>query len=342
MLDRREFLKLTAGTVGAAGLASIMPGALAAEAASLQTARAEGEAVFYANITAVEPLMKAFKAATDVRAEYTRISSSKYVPTVLTEANAGKLLADVLQAPRPMIEFLSQHDVLAAYRSPAAKGYPDWATKSDKLTHFGIEYVSYLYNTDHVKHSQAPASYEDLTDPQWKNNIVMADPATHASTIAWLVALKEQYFSSDNDWMDFVKGLAANEPMIVASFGPTPAPVESGEKLIGISMPKYIVTKKPAPLDWAPRQGPLFGTARSIAIAKHAPHPAAARVFMDYWLGQSAMELLAKNVGEYVLAPGVFPEIGGIDAVEVKPVRDLSNNEFKKWGREFKQIFANA
>ncbi|MBA7710342.1 hypothetical protein ES703_119284 [subsurface metagenome] len=49
--------------------------------------------------------------------------------------------------------------------------------------------------------------------------------------------------------MNFVKGLAANMPMFVKSFGPTPAPIESGEKKIGISMPKYIITKAPAPLD---------------------------------------------------------------------------------------------
>jgi len=339
-VDRRKFLKLTAGSAGLMGLAGVLPSAWAADAAGLEKAREEGEAVFYANITAVQPLMKAFKEATGVTGEYTRISSSKFVPTVLTEANAGKLLADVVQAPRPMIEFLGQRNVLASYRSPSAEGYPDWATQSSKITHFGIEYVSYLYNTDHVKQGEAPETYEGLTDSQWKDKIVMADPSTHASTIAWLVALKEQYFDSDNDWMNFVKGLAANKPMIVASFGPTPAPIESGEKLIGISMPKYIVTKKPAPLDWAPRKGPLFGTARSIAVTESAPHPDAARVFMDYWLSKPAMELLAKNVGEYVLAPGVFPEIDGIGEVKVKPVRDLSNQEIKKWGREFKSIFS--
>src|SRR3546814_3738846 len=85
--------------------------------------------------------------------------------------------------------------------------------------------------------------------------MVMAHPATHASAIAWLVCLKELVFKSEADWMQFLKGLAANRPMFVASFGPTPAPVESGEKLIGISMPKYILTKAPAPLAWGPQSG---------------------------------------------------------------------------------------
>ncbi|MEO6985586.1 MAG: ABC transporter substrate-binding protein, partial [Paralcaligenes sp.] len=71
-----------------------------------------------------------------------------------------------------------------------------------------------------------------------------------------------------------------------------------------------------------------------------APRPDAARVFVDYWLSRKAMELLAKDVGEYVLAPGVFPPIEGIDKVKVLPVRDLSDDEIQKWGHEFNKIFA--
>ncbi|HEX6957112.1 MAG TPA: extracellular solute-binding protein [Ferrovibrio sp.] len=335
VFDRREFLKLSAAGAGAAGLSGLSP--LAFEAMAAET---EGRAVFYANITGVDAVMAAFAKATGVKGEYTRISSSKFIPTILTEAGAGKLLADAVQAPRPMIELLDQNKVLLPYRSPSAKGYPAWATEKETMTHFGVEYVSYLYNTDHVKKADAPATYEDLANPKWKGKIVMANPATHASTIGWLVALKEQVFKSEAKWREFLKGLAANQPMFVESFGPTPAPIASGERLIGISMPKYIVTKAPAPLDWGPRSGPLFGTARTIALTKNAPHPKAAKVFIDYWLSKEAMQLLASKVGEYVLAPGVFPQIEGIDKVEVKPVRDLSDDEFKTWGREFAAIFA--
>ncbi len=339
-IDRRVFLKL-AGAAGLAGLPSAIPSAFAAEGASLAKARAQGKAAFYANITSVSPIMKAFEADTGVKGEYTRTSSTKFLPTILTEFDAGKLQADVIQAPRPMLELLKEKGVLAPYRSPAAAGYPDWATEDDSITLFGIEYVSYLYNKDHVKTADAPQRYEDLADPKWKNKIVMADPATHASTISWLVGLKELVFKSEADWMQFVKALAANQPMFVASFGPTPAPVESGEKLIGISMPKYIKTKAPAPLEWAPQTGqPLLGTSRAIAITSKAPHPDAARAFIDYWLSKKAMGMLADDVGEYVLAPGVFPPIAGIDKAKVMAVRDLSDDEIQKWGREFNQIFA--
>ncbi|RIK96905.1 MAG: ABC transporter substrate-binding protein [Burkholderiales bacterium] len=347
-VDRRSFLAAAASAtasaaISAVGLSADPSTARAAEAgADLAKARAEGSAVFYANITSVEPIIEAFSADTGIPAHYTRVSSSKFVSTVATESQAGKLLADVLQAPLPVLELLRDKGVLAPYRSPAATGYPDWARPDDTIQLFGVEYVSYLFNTKQVAAADAPKRYEDLADPKWKNQIVMANPASHSSTISWLVGLNEKkIFASEADWMNFVKALAANRPMFVASFGPTPAPIESGEKRIGISMPKYIVTKKPAPLDWGPRGGqPLLGTPRAMALAAKAPHPAAGRAFVDYWLSKKAMQLLATDVGEYVLAPGVHPPIDGIDQAKVLPIRDLSDDEIRKWGAEFKKIFA--
>jgi len=138
--------------------------------------------------------------------------------------------------------------------------------------------------------------------------------------------------------MQFVKGLAANKPMFVKSFGPSPAPVESGEKLLAISMPKYIITKAPAPLAWA-HVSPLLGSPRGIALAAKAPHPEAAQVFINYWLSKDAMQLLADKVGEYVLAPGVFPPIEGISEAKVLPIRELSDDEIAQWGEKFRTIF---
>ncbi len=299
----------------------------------------EGKVNLYANITAIEPIMEAFAAKSRVQGIYTRVDTSKFLATVLTEHDAGKLQADVLQGPLPILEMLKEKGVLAPYRSPAASGYPQWATKDDTIVQFGIEYVAPIYNKEMIKPQDVPKRYEDLADPKWKDKIVMPDPSTHATTISWLVGLKEnKVFATDEAWMSFIKGLAANKPMFVKSFGPTPAPVESGEKLLAISMPKYIVTKAPAPLDWV-RVETLLGTPRAMAISAKAPHPEAARLFLDYWLSKDAMKLLADKVGEYVLAPGVFPPIDGISSARVLPIRELSDEEIRKWGDEFKKIF---
>jgi iron(III) transport system substrate-binding protein len=313
--------------------------AQAADNDTLAKAKAEGKVAFYANITAVEPIIKAFTDDTGIKAEYTRISTTKFVATAITEFEAGKFMADVVQGPLPVLDILKEKGMLASYRSPAAAGYPEWTRKDDKIQLFGIEYVGYIYNKEKVKPADVPKRYEDLAHPKWKDKIVMANPANHPTTISWLIGLKENIFKTEAEWMKFVKGLAANKPMFVASFGPTPAPIESGEKLIGISMPKYIVTKAPAPLDWARLSQPLMGTPRAIGVSSVAPHPAAARAFVDYWLSKKAAEMLARDVGEYVLAPGVYPPIAGMDKAKVISIRELSDDEIKKWGNEFKTIF---
>ena len=76
-----------------------------AEQALAATAKAEDKVAFYANITAIQPIMEEFTKNKGVKGEYTRISTSKFLATVLTEHHAGKLMADVLQAPLPILEF---------------------------------------------------------------------------------------------------------------------------------------------------------------------------------------------------------------------------------------------
>jgi iron(III) transport system substrate-binding protein len=283
--------------------------------------------------------MEAFTKKYGVKGEYTRVSTDKYVAIVATEHEAGKLMADVLQAPIPILDILKGKGVLTSYKSPVAANYPEWTRKDDTIQIFGIEYVALLYNKELVKPGDIPKKYEDLTDPKWRGKIVMANPTSHATTISWLVGLKEKVFSTEDAWMKFVKGLAANKPMFVSSFGPTPAPIESGEKLIGISMPKYILTKAPAPLDWARVEQPLLGTPRGMGITKKAPHPNAAKLFFDYWLSKESAKILVEKVGEYVLYPGVYPPIDGIEKAKVQPIRELSDDEIRHWATEFKKIF---
>ena len=301
---------------------------------------AEGNVAFYANITAIEPLLEDFRAQTGTQAEYTRISTTQFLATVFTEFEAGRLLADVIQAPIPVMDQLAQRGVLATYTSPSATNFPNWARRENEgIYMFAIEYVGIIFNHEIIPPAQAPRSYQDLADPRWRDMIVMPDPSIHPTTISWLVAMREHVFNNnDAQWREFLRGLAANNPMFVASFGPTPAPIASGERPIGISMPKYIVTHAPAPLDWA-RIEPVMGSPRGIGISSRAPNPEGARKFIDYWLSTGAGRILADDVGEYVLVPGVFPPVDGMARARVIPIPELSDAEITRWGAEFRTIF---
>lgn len=315
--------------------------AFASDHPLLEEAKKEGKGIYYANITGVDDVMEAFQAKYGVEVEYTRIATSVYVPTVMTEFQANRLMGDVLQAPIPILQILKEAGVLESYISPVSENYPDWSKDPDgMIQQFGIETVALIYNTEHVKADEVPKSYRELADPKWQDRIVMPDPLTHATTITWLVGLKEHVFETEQEWLDFLAGLAKNRPMFVASFGPTPGPLETGEKHIGISMPKYIVTKAPAPLNWAKVEGePLMGSARAIALVKNSERPNTAKMFMDFWLSEEAAAILATDVGETVLYDGVYPPIEDIDQAEIIALRELSDEEIQQWSDLFSTIF---
>ena len=88
------------------------------EAAAPASTALEDKVSMYASITSIEPIIEAFTADTGVAAENTRLSTARFVSTVLTEFEAGKLAADVLQGPLPVLEILKEQGVIADYVSP--------------------------------------------------------------------------------------------------------------------------------------------------------------------------------------------------------------------------------
>jgi iron(III) transport system substrate-binding protein len=76
-----------------------------------------------------------------------------------------------------------------------------------------------------------------------------------------------------------------------------------------------------------------------MAISSSAKNPNAAKLFMDFWLTKQAMTKLSTEVGEYVLTPGVYPPIDGMNKAKVIPIRTLSDKEISSYGAMFKKIF---
>ncbi len=98
-----------------------------ADQALVKKAKEEGKAAFYANITAIQPIMEQFTKDKGVKGEYTRISTSKFLATVLTEHQAGKLMADVLQSPLPIMNACHRNESLVNstfWKSPAVSSSP--------------------------------------------------------------------------------------------------------------------------------------------------------------------------------------------------------------------------
>src|SRR5690625_1297410 len=118
----------------------------------VSAAQEEGSLEYYANITAIDPVLEAFFDEYGVEANYTRTSTEGFAASLLTEHQAGRQLASVLQGPVPLLEILKDFGLLEEYDSPAAEGYPDWSRDEDGMIQsFGVEYVALIYNTELVE-----------------------------------------------------------------------------------------------------------------------------------------------------------------------------------------------
>jgi iron(III) transport system substrate-binding protein len=137
----------------------------------------------------------------------------------------------------------------------------------------------------------------------------------------------------------FIRDLAAMKPILVESLLPAAERVSTGETPIAITYVKYayIFGEKGAPLDYV-RLGKMMGDGHYIGFAAKAPHPNAAKAFIDYFLGSESMRTMAK-MGEFVNRKGVHPPLPGADKIGFVQMDDLSEQEFAEKKKEYQQIF---
>jgi len=108
----------------------------------------------------------------------------------------------------------------------------------------------------------------------------------------------------------FLIRLAQNEPTFSPCFGATPHSIEASYNWIGISLPKYIVTRSPDLLGCTPEISLSLGRPEGLPWLHEPPIPIRlATLFLNYYLSEEAMTLFARRPGDYVLALGVWPPI---------------------------------
>jgi iron(III) transport system substrate-binding protein len=83
-----------------------------------------------------------------------------------------------------------------------------------------------------------------------------------------------------------------------------------------------------------------LGDGNYIAMTTKAPHPNAAKLFIDYFLGAESSQIMA-SIGEFVNRQGIYPSIAGADQVVDRFVQmnAMSADEYSKKKEEYRQIF---
>ena len=310
----------------------------------IQAAKKEGEVAVFGSLEndVAAAINTGFQAKYGVKVNYFRGSSTVIIDRITTEHRTGKINSDIVYTTAEPMRFINQEKgLLARYVSDGAKHYDKKLIDDFFGPNYRSVIVGLVYNKSMIKPEDAPKSYEDFVNPKWKGKIAMGNPSLHDTTIDWLSSLR-LVFGSDQKANDWIKRLAALEPLMLDSMVPVGERIASGEVPLGVAYVKYVQLwgKKGAPLDYVKGLPVYLGDGNYIAMTAKAPHPNAAKLFIDYFLGPESSEIMA-GAGEFVNRQGIYPPIPGADHVVGKFVQmnSFSADEYRKKKAQYQQIF---
>jgi len=234
-------------------------------------------------------LVGAFEKKYGIKVNLYRASSEDIRQRALAEAGAKRFDVDFILNNGPAMEAMAGEKLLTEVKSPyladvmvrAIPPHREWVG-------FCLNVLVQAYNSDLVNKAELPKSYRDLLDPRWKGRI-----AIEADDSDWFGGLMGQL--GEEAGVKLFREIAAGNGFS-ARKGHTLLTnlVAAGEAPLALTVFNYTaeqLKKRGAPIDWFVIE-PLISMPNSIAVARMAPHPAAAVLMFDFMLSD-AQKILA-------------------------------------------------
>lgn len=199
---------------------------------------------------------------------------------------------------------------LEAYKSPEVDGInPQYVDPDGYFAGLALVPAGFIVNEDILEEKglEAPKTWEDLTDPKYKGEIIMANPAISGTQYAITSGII-QALGEEKGW-EFFEALDANIDFYAKGGGEPPQKVSAGEFAIGVTaitggtynFGETSPTKVIYPEDMIP------WTPAPIAIFKNTEKLGAAKVFIDWYLSQRGQEVLKEADARIMARDDVAP-----------------------------------
>ena len=322
-------------------LALLSSGSVFAQDAKLVDAAKKegGKIVVYGSLEndTMDLISTAFKKKTGLDVDFWRDSANKVTDRVAAEFRAGKPQADVVLTTTSTLRLSQRDGLLAKYDSPSAMAFPKNVIDANLGPSYRSTVIGVVYHTGIIKPAEAPKSLEDITKPQYKGKVVFPDPSQHTTTAQWLASLHKIMGNEKAD--KFIHDLAASKPLLVPSLTPAGERITTGETPIGVAFLKNVVFygRNGVALDYV-RSGKFMGDGQSITLAAKAPHPSAGKAFVDFFLGEESLKIMA-NIGEFVTRKGIYPPLPDANKIQLVDMIDMDKEAFSQKMAEYKKIF---
>ncbi len=304
------------------------------QARLVERAKREGSVALYTSLAPTEsqPLAAAFEKKYGVKVVLWRALSDQVVQRTVAEARARRHIVDVVETNGPEMEMLAREKILGEMVSPYLADLPAGSIPAHR-TWFPDRFNFYVvaYNTKLVQRSQIPATYEGFTDPMWKGRI-----SVEATDAEWMATIVKTW--GQQKGMDYFRRLSSLRPDVRKGHILLANLIVAGEVPVGLTTYHSNVLplkRKGAPIDFVPVQ-PVVARPQGIGVARNAPHPHAALLFVDYVLspeGQKLFELM----GRVPASTRVKSELNNFPFTVIDAATALDEKE--KWENVWMDLF---
>jgi iron(III) transport system substrate-binding protein len=256
-------------------------------------AKKEGQLDLYTSETVddLSALGAAFQNKYGVRVNTWRGSANDILQRAVIEARGGRFSVDAVETGAITMESLQRERLLQQVASPA---FADLKPEAIRPHHewIGTRYNVFVaaYNTAVVRKDDLPKRYDDLTNPKWKGKLgIEAESSDWFGTL--MAALGEER------GLKLFRDIVATNGISVRRGHTLLANlVVSGEVPLAISTYLYKVAQlksREAPIDWTVI-APAVARFEGVGVARHASHPYAAMLYLDFML-TDAQPILAQR-----------------------------------------------
>lgn len=249
---------------------------------------------------------------------------------IKTENNAKKYVADTFDTAVTAIIPLKELGLLANLKDlTVLKDKTAWLMDpvmdpaDGTMLQQRITYQTTIINTNLVRPQDEPKSFLDFLDAKWKGKKLVTAPPRVSWPLVYLHVAAPETFSES-----YLRNLGKQEMAVVATMRDEATAVARGEAMAVVSTSLSIVdplVRSGAPLKAIVMKEGTIAANPATSVLKNAPHPNAARVFVNWWLSPEGQTAINKAMG----VPNIRKDVPDFssEGTRIKPVKILALDE---------------
>jgi iron(III) transport system substrate-binding protein len=219
------------------------------------------------------------------------------------------------------------------YVSPEASAYKanQQSSPPGYFTWYSVIIAGISYNPTVLTPDQAPKSYKELLNPLWADAINTKLSNSGLQHLTWY-ALRQRY--GNEFWSKFAELHPRGFDSYVQQYDRM---VSGQDKIVAPAQYSgYLIAKaKGAPVAFViPKEG-MMAIPGLLGIVDHAPHPEAAKLFLDWYLSVPGQTVMSSGIKNYSARTDVPPPPGGVPITEFNLIVPDDWDDFLKTNTQF-------